>query len=62
MTMSQVSVKAMLDDLMLEIDIDALRYSVDFVKDLNRSFKQYGRLTDKQEAALRKIYRNHIGG
>lgn len=58
---TNVSIKAMLDDLMLEIDLGALRYSQDFVQDLNRSFKQYGRLTEKQEAALRKIYRNHIG-
>lgn len=61
MSMSQVSVKAMLDDLMLEIDMEALRYGQDFVKSLNESFKKYGRLTEKQEAALRKIYRTHIG-
>ena len=61
MAMSEVSVKAMLDDLLLEIDIGALRYSQDFIQDLSKSFKQYGRLTEKQEASLRKIYRGHIG-
>jgi hypothetical protein len=61
MALSQVSIKAMLDDLMLEIDIGALRYGVDFIKSLNDQFKDRGSLSEKQEAALRKIYRTHIG-
>lgn len=61
MGMTSVSIKAMLEDLMLEIDIDALRFGQDFVKSLNESFKKYGSLTEKQEASLRKIYRTHIG-
>ena len=61
MTLSNVSIKAMLDDLMLEIDMETLKYSVDFVKDLNRFFKERGFLSEKQETALRKIYRSHIG-
>lgn len=60
MGMSEVSIKAMLDDLMLEIDMGALRYSQEFVTSLNSYFKQHGKLTDKQEEALRKIYRSHI--
>lgn len=51
----------MLDDLMLEIDMGALKYSQEFIQSLNVSFKQYGKLTEKQETVLRKIYRNHIG-
>lgn len=61
MGLSQVSIKAMLDDLMVEIDLDALRYGQDFIKDLNRFFKERGFLSEKQEASLRKIYRNHMG-
>ncbi len=60
MSMSEVSIKAMLDDLLFEIDIDSLRHSQDFVRDLARFFKERGHLTEKQESALRRIYRNHI--
>ncbi|NCC61068.1 MAG: hypothetical protein EOM12_09020 [Verrucomicrobiae bacterium] len=61
MSLSEVSVKTMLEDLMNDIELDAVRYSVDFVKSLNQFFKTNGHLTEKQEAALRKIYRGHMG-
>ncbi len=60
MSLSEVSIKAILDDLMLEIDMGTLRYSQDFVADLNKFFKEKGFLTPKQEAALRKIYRSYM--
>lgn len=61
MSLSQVSIKGMLDDLMREIDMDTLKFGVDFAQDLNRFFKEKGFLTPKQEASLRKIYTRHIG-
>lgn len=60
MAMSDISIKAMFEDLLLEIDLGALKFQSDFIKDLNRYYKQNGKLTEKQESALRKIYRNHI--
>lgn len=59
--MSEVSVKAMLEDLVMEADMGALRHSQDFVKDLMKYFKEHGALTEKQESALRRIYRSHMG-
>ena len=61
MAMSEVSIDAMLKDLMLEIDLETLRYGQDFVKDLNSFFIKNGFLTEKQQTALRKVYRNHMG-
>jgi len=56
--MTTVSIKAMLDDLMLEIDLETVKYSEDFIKSLNDQFKQKGILSDKQEIALRKVYKS----
>ena len=61
MALSQVSIKAMLDDLLLEIDIGALKHSEEFIKSLNDQFKSTNSLSEKQETVLRRIYRNHIG-
>ena len=55
--MTVVSVKAMLDDLMLEIDLGTVRFSEDFIKSLNTQFRQTRTLSEKQELALRKVYR-----
>ena len=59
--LSQTAVKAMLEDLLCDIDCGALRFGVEFVQDLNKHFKARGSLTEKQEAALRKIYTSHMG-
>ena len=61
MSLSEVSISEMLKDLMLEIDMGALKYGQEFVTDLNKFFKERGFLTEKQQTSLRKIYRNHIG-
>ena len=60
MSLSEVSIKAMLEDLLLEIDLDTLKYSQEFIKDLNQFYKERGFLTEKQQIALRKIYRGHM--
>lgn len=60
MGLTEPSIKGMLDDLLLEIDIGTLRYSQDFVKSLAEFFKKNGYLTEKQQSALRRIYRNFM--
>lgn len=60
--MSEISIKNMLDDLMVEADLGTLYGNQpDFIKSLNDWFKKNNSLTEKQEYSLRKIYRNHIG-
>jgi hypothetical protein len=59
--MSDVSIKGMFDDLQCDIDCEALRFGVDFVKSLKEFYQKNGFLTEKQEASLRKIYRTHMG-
>lgn len=61
MAMSDVSIKAMFDDLLFDLGLGSLKYQADFIKDLKRYFTKHGNLTEKQESALRKIYRNHMG-
>lgn len=60
MNLSEPDIKGMLNDLMLEIDCGALRYSQDFIKDLNKFYREKGFLSEKQEKALRKIYTGHM--
>lgn len=50
----------MFDDLLHDLDLGGLKYQADFIKDLKRYFNENGILTEKQESALRRIYRNHM--
>lgn len=61
MAMNEVSIKAMFDDLLFDLDLGGLKYQADFIKDLKRYFDANGKLSEKQESALRRIYRTHMG-
>lgn len=50
----------MLDDLTVEIEIETLTHSQDFVNDLKDYYKRFKRLSEAQETALRKLYRRHM--
>lgn len=60
--MNKESIDGMLKDLMYDIDLGAVRHSTaDFIKSLNETFRKYGKLSERQEASLRKTYREHMG-
>lgn len=57
---SKPTIQEMLDDLTVEIEIETLTHSQDFVNDLKDYYKRFKRLYEAQETALRKLYRRHM--
>lgn len=55
--LGEETVKKMLTELMLEIELETITgTSVDFIRSLNSYFHQKGRLSPKQQFYLRKHY------
>lgn len=60
--MKKLPIKTILEDLMYEIEIGAMRFGQDFVKSVNAHYKKHGEITSAQEEPLRKIYKAHMEG
>jgi len=57
--MNEESIEGMLAELMHEVDLETLQGSrAEFVKSLNEFYAERGFLSEKQQASLRKIFRD----
>lgn len=60
-TGGEAAIEGMLTDLMYEIDLETLEGgTAAFIQSLHTSRRERGYLTEKQEAALHKVYREFM--